>query len=251
MNNEFEQNEPARQAVILAAGLGSRLSGHLVPKPLRPVLGVTLLERTIRSLASAGVKEVIVVCGYRGTEVAKAALSVQLASGTVRCVDNPNWRLANGVSLLAAEPYLSGNFLVSMSDHLLSKGMVQQMARVKPPENGAALATDPRLDQIFDMDDATKVLADAEGYITDIGKEIAHFDRIDTGLFCCTKALLDALRSRYENAGDCSLSQGIKELAKQRRMIACNIGENEWWQDVDTPSAALEAERLLREKLKD
>ncbi|NUN14366.1 MAG: NTP transferase domain-containing protein [Myxococcales bacterium] len=246
--NGLEPEEPAQQAVILAAGLGSRLSGHLVPKPLRPVLGITLLERTIHSLYGSGVREIIVVCGYRGAEVAQVATAVQLPNGTVRCVDNPNWRLANGVSLLAAQPYLTGRFLVSMSDHLLSTGMVRQMAMVKPPDHGAALATDPRLDQIFDMDDATKVLADTDGYITDIGKEIPRFDRIDTGLFCCTTGLLETLRSQYETNGDCSLSQGVKELAKQRRMIACNIGKNDWWQDVDTPAAATHAEQLLREK---
>ncbi|HEY5867600.1 MAG TPA: NTP transferase domain-containing protein, partial [Candidatus Tectomicrobia bacterium] len=54
-------------AVILAAGQGHRLleSSGGVPKPLVPVLGVPLLERTLLACRAAGVTEVFVVLGYR------------------------------------------------------------------------------------------------------------------------------------------------------------------------------------------
>lgn len=54
-------------AVILAAGLGSRLRPltEARPKPLVEVHGVPILHNALRSLADAGVKRVTLVVGYR------------------------------------------------------------------------------------------------------------------------------------------------------------------------------------------
>jgi hypothetical protein len=63
------------QAVILAAGRGSRL-GDLTrnhPKPFLPLAGVPLLDRLLASLRSAGVETVTVVTGYRASLVAAHA----------------------------------------------------------------------------------------------------------------------------------------------------------------------------------
>ena len=51
---------PTRErAVILAAGLGTRLAdGRPVPKPLREVAGVPLIVRIIRALEKGGVREI-------------------------------------------------------------------------------------------------------------------------------------------------------------------------------------------------
>lgn len=56
-----------KKAVILAAGLGSRLRPltDLRPKPLIEVNGTPILHNALRNLAAIGVEEVIVVVGYR------------------------------------------------------------------------------------------------------------------------------------------------------------------------------------------
>jgi choline kinase len=58
---------PALPAVILAAGQGHRLleSSGSFPKPLTPLLGVSLLERTVLSCRDAGITEGYVIVGYR------------------------------------------------------------------------------------------------------------------------------------------------------------------------------------------
>src|SRR4029453_14376450 len=60
------RNDPQR-AVILAAGLGSRLRPFTDdrPKPLVPVHGMPILHNALLNLAAVGVKEVTIVVGYR------------------------------------------------------------------------------------------------------------------------------------------------------------------------------------------
>jgi NDP-sugar pyrophosphorylase family protein len=56
-----------QHAVILAAGLGSRLRPFTDdrPKPLVEVRGIPILHNALRNLAHAGVKETTIVVGYR------------------------------------------------------------------------------------------------------------------------------------------------------------------------------------------
>ena len=239
-----------RQAVILAAGMGTRLNGHIVPKPLHSVLGIPLLERTIGVLARAGVEEIIIVIGFEAEQIRAAVASYPDHGVQIQFAENPDWTLSNGISVLKARPWIQGPFLLTMADHVLTDGMVHTMARNAPVPGGAILAVDPNLADVFDMDDATKVLADEDGNLEQIGKEIPHYNCIDTGLFTCTDGLFDALQAYLDIHGDTSLSNGIQELSESNRMHLHTIAPGEWWQDVDTPEAAEEAERRIQAQLR-
>lgn len=71
-------------AVILAAGLASRLGGR-VPKALVPVAGEPLVGRLCRQALALGASEVVVVTGHRADEV-EAAVGGRAG---VRFVRNP------------------------------------------------------------------------------------------------------------------------------------------------------------------
>lgn len=233
-----------REAVILAAGLGSRLNGHEIPKPLRTVGGRPLLHRTLAVLQQAGVEQVHVVVGYRAEEIIDATSRFEGLDVGVDFIHNMEWKLSNGVSVLSAAPYVKGPFLLTMSDHVLSPGMVQAMARISPPEGGVVLAVDPDLDSIFDMDDATKVRTEGRR-IAAIGKELPTYDCVDTGLFTCTAGLFDALADERAARGDCSLSDGMRRLGREGLALVQPIDRDDFWQDVDTPETAAYAEQVL------
>lgn len=231
-----------RRALILAAGLGSRLAnGDLTPKPLREVSGVPLIVRIIQALETQGVEEIGIVVGHRAQELVQA-LSRYDFDAQLSFFCNEEYRKPNGNSVLAAREFVTGPTLLLMSDHLWSPHLLETVASYPVTDREAVLGVDYRIDACFDLDDATKVEVDS-GRIVGIGKNLDDYDALDTGVFLITPSLLDALDEANGPDG-CSLSQGVAALAAQGRMKVVDVGESTWI-DVDTPEAHAEAERLI------
>lgn len=57
--------------IILAAGKGTRMKSHL-PKPLVPLKGKPIINYIIDAFNKAGVKEIVLVVGYKSREIKKA-----------------------------------------------------------------------------------------------------------------------------------------------------------------------------------
>lgn len=231
----------ASTAVVLAAGAGTRLRASTgngdLPKPLTPVAGTPLLVRTLRTLRAEGIERLIVVTGYAAGAVEACLAKTEGLTGLdILFVRNPAWERQNGLSVLAARPLASGApFLLTMADHVYSGSIVAALRRV--PANGAAavLAVERRISTVRDLDDAVRVRTGPDNRILEIAKGLAQFDAVDTGVFLCRPALFDALEEeRTARGGDCSLSDGIRHLARQRRAFAVDIPERAWWHDVDT-----------------
>ncbi len=68
-NSEAETAAP-EVAVILAAGMGTRLHSKAnTPKPLAKVLGLSLAERAVCTLCAADIRRFIVTLGYKAETV--------------------------------------------------------------------------------------------------------------------------------------------------------------------------------------
>lgn len=228
---------------MLAAGTGSRLQGDL-PKPLRPVSGVALLVRVLRTLENVGIREAVIVVGHRGDLVRRTLLATPGIGLRLRFVENPNFHAKNGLSLLAAKEYIDGECLLTMSDHLYSPELPRRLLSAELPPGACGLAVDRDVPRCFDLDDATKVATDG-GRITDIGKELAEYDAIDTGVFRIGPSLVREIEAVFERTGDCSLSDGVRALSARGEFFACDVGDARWI-DVDTPEAMERAEAMLR-----
>ncbi|MCK5068162.1 MAG: NTP transferase domain-containing protein, partial [Bacteroidales bacterium] len=57
------------KCLIIAAGRGSRLSSKGNSKPLIPLLGLPLIERSILTARKGGMNDFYVVTGYEGEKV--------------------------------------------------------------------------------------------------------------------------------------------------------------------------------------
>ncbi|HET9931169.1 MAG TPA: histidinol-phosphate transaminase [Polyangiaceae bacterium] len=235
------------RAVILAAGTGSRLregDENELPKPLRPVGGVPLCVRVLRTLEQAGIREAVVIIGYQGERVRKALLSEPSLGLKLTFVENPRFDKKNGVSLLTAAEHIDQECILTMSDHLYSPELVRRLIAWDLPAGACALGVDYDIERCFDIDDATKVVVDRT-HIARIGKELEEYDALDTGVFRIGPALIDELRKLDQERGDCSLSDGVYALARRGDFYAVDVGEVRWI-DVDTPPALERAEAMLR-----
>lgn len=239
-------NEKTNVVVVLAAGLGSRLhSDESVPKPLRVLNGQPLILRVLDRFSETGVAEAVVVLGYRGTEV-REAIEAAEPKIKVTFVTNDKYRMGNGLSVLAAADAVGNrSFFISMADHIFDTDIIVGLRAATLPVRGLLLAVDRKLDTIFDMDDATKVLTDGDR-IAAIGKTIPSYNAVDSGLFRCTPQLFEAIAAAAATRedGDCSLSEGVEALRKSGVALVHDIGDAKW-QDVDTPETEAHAAKVF------
>jgi 1L-myo-inositol 1-phosphate cytidylyltransferase len=238
------------EAVILMAGEGSRLrrSDNTFLKPFVPLLGRPLISYTLDTLIRAGIKTVDFVVGYESGRMIEQVKQFLPSDLSASFVENRDWQKQNGISLLTAAGHISTPFLLTMSDHLFDGAVVDRLLDSSEP-GFLNIAVDRKLDSIFDLEDAMKVQTSGNR-ITDIGKNLRHYDAIDTGLFVCPLQIFDYLEQAKSGSrqSDCSLADAVQLMADDNKVRAIDIG-NAWWQDVDTPQMLKYAERQMSERL--
>jgi choline kinase len=232
------------ECLILAAGNGSRIASVAagVPKPLVPLRGIPLLEHVMTSCQEAGITRFVIVIGYRADQIRRWFVERSFDNISVTLVENLEYHKANGVSALAAKDELRNPFLLLMSDHIFEPKTAKALMEQPLVEGEVILAVDHNLDGVFDLDDATKVKCETD-HIVDIGKDLARYDALDTGMFLCSPALFLRLEAAKKD-GDCSLSDGMRQLAREQKLKAFDIGDAHW-QDVDSPEALAHAESVF------
>jgi len=132
------------KCLIIAAGKGSRLWPKGESKPLIPILGVSLIERVIRSAMRAEIDDFYVVTGYKGDRV-RHFLDGLGNSCHIKITNiiNDAWEQDNGLSVLKARQHLNdGPFLLLMGDHLFDPAILHDLARNSLGEGEVTLAVD-------------------------------------------------------------------------------------------------------------
>lgn len=224
-------------AVLLAAGEGSRLRGATPFKPLCPVAGRALIDHALEGLAAAGMERAVVVTGY-GADIVEAHLRARGWPLAVETIRSPDWRLPNGVSALAARELVGHETLLAMCDHLVAPALYRRVAEAGAGP-GLRLGIDRRLGHgHVDPADVTRVLTEGDRIIA-IGKGLEPHDAYDTGVFAVSRQLFDALDGHAAP----SLTEGVRALVTEDRALAVDCSDLDWI-DVDDPAALAEAERL-------
>ncbi len=226
-----------RNAIILAAGAGSRLVGTEPVKPLADVGGKPLILRSIESLTAGGVTRAVVVLGNAAEQIAPVLGASPIPVDIVR---NAAWQTQpNGVSLLAARDFVRPGTLLTMADHLLSSVLVRQL--VEQAASPVALAVDRRLGHPWvDEADVTRVRTEGNRIVA-IGKSLCVYDCHDTGLFQIGPELTATL-AELDSPG---ISDGVRRLASKGLATVVDIGDAPWL-DVDDARALAIARREWR-----
>jgi 1L-myo-inositol 1-phosphate cytidylyltransferase len=236
-------------ALIIAAGYGSRLADISPSKPLTPIAGVPLIELGLRNAKAAGAGKVVVVTGHAADRIESVLPALSARVGIpVEAARTDDWSKPNGWSVMAGAERIAGDYLLMMADHIFAPSILQRLARQGAPTRGVTLAIDRRIDSpLIDPDDATWVQTDARGFIRAIGKTIPAYDVVDCGAFLATPELAQAIGEAIAGGKAGSLSEGMQVLADRGRAATFDIGDDEvdaWWMDVDDPRAHELAEAL-------
>jgi len=225
-------------ALIIAAGFGSRLRDKSESKPLTPVAGVPLIELGVRQAMAAGVRRVVVVTGHEADRLEAFLHGLSQRCGAEIVAERiADWSKPNGYSVMAGAARITGDFLLMMADHIFSAEILADLAGQGAETRGVTLGIDRRISSpLIDPDDATWVETDAQGRIKAIGKTIATYDAVDCGAFLATQELPAAIAEAIAAGKSGSLSDGMQRLADRGRAWTMDIGDA-WWLDVDDARA--------------
>ena len=122
------------KAIILAAGVGKRfkaLTDHR-PKCLIQVSGKTLLERTLAALGAAGVREAVIVIGYRGDMIVEE-IGERCGAVSVRYIRNPQYEKGAILSLWSARKEFDTDLLIMDADVLFPVRLLNAWCNPRTP----------------------------------------------------------------------------------------------------------------------
>ena len=160
-----------KRAIILSAGKGSRLLPLTAdcPKCLIELSGRSLLEWQLDSLFAAGIREAVVVTGFRPDLVEQVIAGRTSGPGQVSTIFNPFFHVADNLgSAWMARGAMDRDFLLLNGDTLIPAAMVTRL--LTAPRSPICLAVNSKAD--YDADDM-KVLREGERLVR-IGKALAE-----------------------------------------------------------------------------
>lgn len=115
------------KAVVLAAGLGKRMKPltKKVPKALVELNGKPLLEHVLLSLKKAGVKETVIVVGFKG-EMIREKFGKNFKGMKLKYAEQ-KIQMGTGHAVLQAKGLVKGRFLVGSADVIVSPALWKRL----------------------------------------------------------------------------------------------------------------------------
>ena len=158
------------KAVILAAGLGSRLRPitNDVPKCMVSVNGIPIIDKQILNLVQNGIKDICVVSGYKGDVLAQ---HLKLKYPFVTIINNARYSETNNMySLYLARDFVNGReFLLMNADVFFDAEIVAGMLN---GESCSKIACD----KSQFLDESMKITVDSSGKVNHISKKIGEHE---------------------------------------------------------------------------
>ncbi len=214
------------QAVILAAGEGKRLRPLTKnrPKVLIPVANRPIINYPIQALVANGIRDIIVVVGYRKEHVIRHLNRCDIPLEVVE----QKKQLGTGDALKCAEPLVTGDFLVIPGDNYIDAA---SLAKIKDERNAVLVQNHPYPSNFG-------VVTMKHGEVTGIIEKPEHAPSfiVSTGIFSLTKDFFPTLMVP-------NLTDAINEMiAGGGHLKAVSIGG---WQDAIYPWDLLELNRKM------
>ncbi len=220
-------------AIILAAGLGSRLRPltDTTPKCLLDVGGQTILARQLERIAAAGIGRAVVVTGYRADDV-ESHLRANRPPIDVRLAPNPEYAsTGNCMSVLAARSQVQGNGIVICDGDVVLTGNALERLVMETGHSALLLDTETVL-----AEEEMKALLDAQGSVRRLSKKLEPSECAgeSIGIQKVSGLALPIFWATLESMREAGDTQGYYEDAFQRMIHAgvsfrtVPIGHHEW-----------------------
>jgi len=230
------------QAVILAGGLGTRLSPltRTIPKPMVPVAGVPYLEHQLRLLKRQGITDILLLTGYLGNRIEEYFGQGGSLGLSIRYSREAS-PLGTGGALRQARPLLADDFIVIYGDSYLPIPYAPVLAHLRAARaQGVLVVYDGRLGE---SPVPNNVGLGPEGYVTCYAKDsgqVTGLEYVEAGVLAFRQSALDLLPAE----GVVSLEQCLFPQLIVRRELVSFVTSQRFY-DIGTPERLEAIESLL------
>lgn len=233
-----------RTAIILAAGMGTRLRSEHSDKPKGfVVLGERpIIEESILRLERAGVSEVVIVTGYGAEHYHELE---RRFDGLVRTVHNPRYADSGSMySLWCARELVDDDFLLLESDLVYESRALDILTGIDAPDAILLSGSTGAGDEVYVetrnglLTNMSKDLADLKGTVAG---ELVGISRVSRGLFALMRHIADeafriSLNFDYETDAFVAAARNWE--------IACPVMDDLLWAEIDDPDHLARAQRI-------
>lgn len=202
------------KAVVLAAGEGTRLRPFTIsrPKVMLPVGGRPILEFVIQSLVDNGIKDIVVVVGYRRERIMSYFKDGRAFGARISYVAQER-QLGTAHALSLACDELDEEFLVVSGDNLIDSQTIKDiLTQGSGPSLLVTRSETPSKYGVVQIDQG-KIQSIVEKPVEKIGYII------NTGIYRFTPDMLDHFRQKVMR-GELGITQVLKDLVPAMEMRA-------------------------------
>lgn len=181
-----------KQAVILAAGEGQRLRPFTLTKPkaMLPIAGKPMLQYVIEALAQVGIRNIVLVVGYRKEQVFDYIGSGEQFGVSITYITQER-QLGTAHALAQAKTITEKEFLVLPGDNLIEANTIAQFATAKP--NGVLV-------KMLDKPLRYGVVTIEDGAVKEIVEKPkeAKSNLTNTGIYAFTSEIFDFIGAELD-----------------------------------------------------
>lgn len=231
----LRQGERVKHAVIMAAGMGTRLrTKHAdTPKGFLELGGTSLIERSILNLERAGVTDIVIVTGHLAQHYEELAARNE---GLIRTVHNPEFADSGSMySLYCARDLIDDDFLLLESDLVYEARALDVLIESDAPD--AILLSGPTNagDEVYveAPDGQLVAMSKDRSKLGSVAGELVGISKISRGLFALMKHLS---AEAFEQSLHYSYEEGCLVDAARNWEIACPVVADLIWGEIDDPS---------------
>jgi bifunctional UDP-N-acetylglucosamine pyrophosphorylase/glucosamine-1-phosphate N-acetyltransferase len=239
------------KAVVLAAGRGERLWPLTEdnPKPLLPLANKSVLERTLAALVSTGVREVILVVGFRSERIRDRLGRGEVVGAELKYVKQKTAKgTADALGTCNNELRGEGRFLVVYGDDYYETSVPRTFLAKARQNKGITIGA-------ANVQDASRFgrIQSKRGLVTEIHEKASKAEpgQVNAGIYLMDQSIFHAIRETKRSIrGELELTDAVRILIREGSQVHTQPLGSRKWLGISYPWDMLEANQWILESEK-
>jgi bifunctional UDP-N-acetylglucosamine pyrophosphorylase/glucosamine-1-phosphate N-acetyltransferase len=239
------------KAVVLAAGRGKRLwpLTEDTPKPLLPLANKSILERTCQALVSAGVRQIILVVGFRSEKIRNRLGKGEAIGAELKYVRQKTAKgTADALGTCSKELRGEDRFPVLYGDDYYETSVPGIFLTKARQNKGITIAT-------ANVQDASRFgkIQSKRGLVAEIQEKASESEpgQVNAGIYLMDQSIFPAIRKTKRSIrGELELTDAIRILIREGNQVHTHQLGSRKWLGISHPWDMLEANQWILESEK-